>query len=841
MRSVYGFPSFAFVAASILSWFTLVGYAQQFITSEKPSGVFVNPNDDVSCGGAFMTQNTNHHTIVDGTVACGITGGPTVENSYARSYQITAATTIKCVDFAVETNIGGDWPVRVRLYQDTNGGAPDVANLVQLGGDVNITIPGGASSTFVSAVFPGGGVAVPANSTLVVELFQACRNPVSSAGCPPGGDGGQLYLGSNNLGQSAATYIKAPECGLNDFVDLATVGFPSVHILQALGSGLSVCELPLPPCRSDIAGPGGGGPDGTTNVVDLLACINTWGQNGQPSGPRPQGDCAPLPNGDCFVNVADMLAIINGWGPCPEPTGACCLPNGTCAVNQTVNQCINLGGVYQGHGIPCPNGGCPVLPPNDECGGALPIFNGVTPIDNSAATTSVNIPGAACIFGGFVNFRKDLWYSYTATCTGMVTVHTCATTGAVTDTVLSVFTGPCTALDEVGCDDDSCSGNVNGDRSVVTFLATAGVEYKIRVGTFGTNAGGPMVLTISCGPAPPQGLVNIKQLHWGGAVGQGIQIFYSRVGEAVWNFDPTNPIHPQLLLANGGGYINLALATTEDGGDGLDWVVQNLYLAYPNLNYLEAARPSVQFALPVNQGQPAIQAFCMMSITPFPLNQPQPQFQFADVISHPVYHAGGRNNGGTDLSIIPIIIGPWTGPILLPVDWAFIDITFDEIVEIDENTNHCAPASCARSLKYLNAPGDGQDICDDLADLMDTTKEEGTADEDMESGKETFTEGHNLGINTHRTYGPGSLQEAMDALAAGCDVEALIGWSGGGGHAAMVTGMVKWPDGSYTITYVDDPTQGDDTAENQEHTIHVDADGDFDGGTVDGFMIECYD
>ncbi len=86
-----------------------------------------------------------------------------------------------------------------------------------------------------------------------------------------------------------------------------------------------------------------------------------------------------------------------------------------------------------------------------------------------------------------------------------------------------------------------------------------------------------------------------------------------------------------------------------------------------------------------------------------------------------------------------------------------------------------------------------------------------------------------------------SICAAADAIAAGGDVEIMIAWSGGGGHAAMITSIVKWPDGSATITYVDDPTQGDGVAENQEHVIHVNPDGTFDGGSIIGFQVETVD
>ena len=73
----------------------------------------------------------------------------------------------------------------------------------------------------------------------------------------------------------------------------------------------------------------------------------------------------------------------------------------------------------------------------------------------------------------------------------------------------------------------------------------------------------------------------------------------------------------------------------------------------------------------------------------------------------------------------------------------------------------------------------------------------------------------------------------------GCDIDVLIAWNGGGGHAAMITSITELANGQYEITYVDDPNQGDGKAENQEHTITVNPDGTFAGGRVFGFLVEC--
>ena len=456
-----------------------------------------------SCGGTPITQNTNPDMIVAGTVECASGGGAqTTDNAFARSYVIPNAINVNCVDFGIQTSTGaagGNWPVRVRLYKDTNGGPPDTASLVQLGPDVFVTIPNGTTNTFFTATFPGG-VAVPAGTTLVVELFVACRQTTCTTNPPPWpatGDGFATFFASNNLGQSAPTYLKAAACGAADFANLANLGFPNVHIIQQLGTtagGGNPCQQPLPACRADVAPPGG---DGTVNTADLLAVINTWGGNGGP--PRPQGDCSPLPNGDCIVNTGDLLTVINSWGACPPATGACCMPNGTCVGNQSQAQCSAAFGTYQGNNTVCNGITCPVLPANDECPGAIAISNGVTNINNSTATTSTNPPppGAPCIFGGAGNFTHDLWYTYTATCTGNLTVDACATTGTVTDTVMALYSGSCASPTEIACDDDSC-GDANNLLSSATISVTTGDVIRIRIGTWGGSPAGAIALTVTC-------------------------------------------------------------------------------------------------------------------------------------------------------------------------------------------------------------------------------------------------------------------------------------------------------------------------------------------------------
>ncbi|MBC8492892.1 MAG: hypothetical protein H8D43_03825, partial [Chloroflexi bacterium] len=102
--------------------------------------------------------------------------------------------------------------------------------------------------------------------------------------------------------------------------------------------------------------------------------------------------------------------------------------------------------------------------------------------------------------------NPNIWYLYTATITGKVTVSLC---GSKFDTNLVIYKGSnCypSLGDLVKQNDDACAG-----QSEVTFAATAGQTYLIEVGGYGSPGQG--VLTISSEVAPPP----IKEFDLGDA------------------------------------------------------------------------------------------------------------------------------------------------------------------------------------------------------------------------------------------------------------------------------------------------------------------------------------
>lgn len=153
-------------------------------------------------------------------------------------------------------------------------------------------------------------------------------------------------------------------------------------------------------------------------------------------------------------------------------------------------------------------------PPNDECVNADEIFDGVTPYSNVGANSS--LPGWACAQGG-----ADIWYTYTATCTGDVRLETCnngADPQTNYDSVLEIFdTDSCGEVDisSLECDDDDCSLQSGFIASLV-----AGQTYIIRVGGW-SSAEGQGHLEImpqeNCvGPGPPPASSPIPTMsEWG--------------------------------------------------------------------------------------------------------------------------------------------------------------------------------------------------------------------------------------------------------------------------------------------------------------------------------------
>jgi hypothetical protein len=126
---------------------------------------------------------------------------------------------------------------------------------------------------------------------------------------------------------------------------------------------------------------------------------------------------------------------------------------------------------------------CPPIPPdppaNNECQNRIVIGDGVTPFTNEHATTDGPSEPTECTFLSNPQINHDIWYEYTTTCTGDLTVSLC---DSDFNTKLGVYLGNiCPTQDDTisACDTVSCPNA----HSTLTMPVAEGETFIIRVGS----------------------------------------------------------------------------------------------------------------------------------------------------------------------------------------------------------------------------------------------------------------------------------------------------------------------------------------------------------------------
>jgi len=129
-------------------------------------------------------------------------------------------------------------------------------------------------------------------------------------------------------------------------------------------------------------------------------------------------------------------------------------------------------------------------PANDDRQNAKAIGN-VT--DEVFDTTEATVDGPEICSTG-----NNIWYCYTASCTGEATVSLC---GSTFDTELAVYNNSCSSAPTLS-NMLRCNNNFCGWQSEVAFPVTAGSKYLIEVGGYISYEFGTGVLNISCNDSP---------------------------------------------------------------------------------------------------------------------------------------------------------------------------------------------------------------------------------------------------------------------------------------------------------------------------------------------------
>lgn len=226
---------------------------------------------------------------------------------------------------------------------------------------------------------------------------------------------------------------------------------------------------------------------GGNYIGDSVSCTLACGQ-----GACCQAGAACAGSGaSCLVNT-DCVAPETCIGPLGSKT--CQVTFGACSASALNTY---FGGSLCADVTPCP-------PDNNKCANAFTLSDGTTAFtnvgarDSSIGATASDDMTASDICGTSPT-GKDVWYNYTASCTGDVSISLC---GFVPDydSVISVYSDTTCPIDidnpgsptsRLVCNDDTdCNGGGvdAGSWSQVTFAATLGQQVKVRVGNWKPGA-----------------------------------------------------------------------------------------------------------------------------------------------------------------------------------------------------------------------------------------------------------------------------------------------------------------------------------------------------------------
>jgi len=168
-----------------------------------------------------LTHSTDPNTIVAGTVSCQ-GGGITADNIYYRSFDIG---TMGVSPFSVlEVSFG----VEAAVIDPTE---PLIIDIVIY--SATSDLPGAALTEITRVPVPivdedAGTIKTVGIEATVDAQYLVCTIEI------PDSDTAQFSVGSNNLGETAPTYISSAACGIATPATMAGIGFPDVHLIMSV-------------------------------------------------------------------------------------------------------------------------------------------------------------------------------------------------------------------------------------------------------------------------------------------------------------------------------------------------------------------------------------------------------------------------------------------------------------------------------------------------------------------------------------------------------------------------------------------------------------------------------
>ncbi len=266
-------------------------------------------------------------------------------------------------------------------------------------------------------------------------------------------------------------------------------------------------------------------------------------------------------------------------------------------------------------------------PASDVCRSAIRLADGAGGFSSDGASTDGPATPEACNAGGYGQIDADVWYCYTASCTGTATVSLC---GSAFDTKLAVYEGcDCSRAFERGpiaCNDDLC-----GNSSEVTFRTSAGTQYLVRIGGY-QGQQGDGVVAIRCAPGP------VNDCN-GNGIEDSIDIANGTSYDVNANGIPDEceslpamlaDIEPRFVLTGGGtavvvAGVNLTPAHTVQIGGSL--LVAPSYVSPTEIRGRSPALPAGRYAVTLLLGESAVHAIpdAVEAVLPLAVTSFQPR------------------------------------------------------------------------------------------------------------------------------------------------------------------------------------------------------------------------